>query len=382
VMARFRHPHAVRLLGGKLDDPAGPCILMEYAGGIELAELLQLHRRLDPDRMGRLLVPICQALNAAHAAGIIHRDLKPSNIKIQDPNEETETATVMDLGLAALAYKPYIPADKLRGYHEVHLIGSPAYICPEQVRGDNTDHRADIYSLGVLIFEALTGRLPFEDQQIEPLLKAHNERPPPTFAEVGLEEVSPKIEDVVRMCLEKYPNERPQSAFEVVQRYLDAMGSYETLNEADFAPQDAAGMINVPPVGTTTHQIVHSITAWMPEAIAIIKLRGLMRDLGAQLLESRPGLIRFQFGNVAKPDTSSGGLMNWIRKTTGSGSKPRPCPPIAIDLHLTKQPGVVNQLEITIVFRTVEGPLPEDPRWHKRVNYVFGELQAYLIAQR
>jgi len=380
AMSRFRHPHAVRLLGGKLDEPLGPCILMEYIGGIEMAELLQQQHRFESDRLGRLVVPICKALHAAHSAGIIHRDLKPANVKVQNPNEENETAIVMDLGLASMAYKPYIPIDKLQGSAEEHLVGTPVYICPEQVRGDNTDHRGDIYSLGVMMYESLTGRLPFEDQEILALLQAHKERSPPRFSEVGIDDISPKVEELVLMCLAKFPNERPQTAFEVAERYRAALGIHEPLNDADFAPQVAATVGGIP-AENDGNRIVQSFAAWMPESIAIIKLRGFMEDIGARVLESSPGLIRVQLGELQK--TGSKGLLGWFRKpkTDPLEDEPRESDPIVIDLNLSKQPGAANRVDITTIYRAVKGPLPDDPRWHDRVNQLSRQLQGYLMVQ-
>src|SRR4051812_17106960 len=109
MMARFHHPHAVRLLEGSLADRAGPCIVMEYVPGLELATLLERKPRIDAERLAGMVVPLCQALHAAHSAGLIHRDLKPANVRVLNADSPRETVKVMDLGLASLAFKPYIP---------------------------------------------------------------------------------------------------------------------------------------------------------------------------------------------------------------------------------------------------------------------------------
>src|SRR5713226_2519405 len=102
LMARFQHPYAVTLYDASLNDPEGPCIVMEYIRGITLDTLLMRNTRLNPARVGRLLGQLCEALQAAHAQGIVHRDLKPTNLMVVDSDSPYEKIKVMDFGLAKL----------------------------------------------------------------------------------------------------------------------------------------------------------------------------------------------------------------------------------------------------------------------------------------
>src|ERR1700733_1439440 len=102
LMARFQHPYAVTLYDASLNDPQGPCIVMEYIRGVTLDTLLVTNKRLDPTRVGRLLHQLCEVLQAAHAEGIVHRDLKPANLMVVDPDSPYELIKVMDFGLAIL----------------------------------------------------------------------------------------------------------------------------------------------------------------------------------------------------------------------------------------------------------------------------------------
>src|ERR1700720_3030293 len=94
LMARFQHPYAVTLYDASLNDPLGPCIIMEYIRGVTLDTLLSSNKRLDPTRVGRLLYQFCEVLQAAHGMGIIHRDLKPANLMVVDPDSPHEMIKV------------------------------------------------------------------------------------------------------------------------------------------------------------------------------------------------------------------------------------------------------------------------------------------------
>src|SRR6266536_2218792 len=102
LMAHFQHPYAVALYDASLNDPQGPCIVMEYIRGISLDALIHRNGRLSPARVGRMLSQLCEALYAAHSEGIIHRDLKPANLMVVDPDTPYEKIKVMDFGLAKL----------------------------------------------------------------------------------------------------------------------------------------------------------------------------------------------------------------------------------------------------------------------------------------
>lgn len=378
MMARFRHPHAVQLIEGGVDAHAGPCIVMEYVPGPNLSEALELYKRFDSERVAGILVPICQALHAAHSVGIIHRDLKPANVKLINPGTPAESAKVMDLGLAALTDKPYIPLEKLRGSRDEFAVGSPAYMCPEQIRGDGIDPRADLYSLGVMLYELLTGYLPYEDEDVGMLLHAHVNRAVPRLADAGTTDVPRAVEAVVMRCLAKYPVERPASAMELAREFHEALALPIELDPQDYLPtvaNDRGSGAGAPPANSGPDRLVHKMEAWMPEAIAIVKLRGFLEDIGANILTSEPGLIRVRLGE--KPP-ARGGILGWFKKSpAGDGVAP-----MAIDLYLTKRPATANKLEVTTVIRALDGPLPDDPRWHSRAKQLQTELGGYLMAQR
>src|SRR5579883_2319501 len=224
LMARFQHPYAVTLYDASLNDPQGPCIVMEYIRGITLDEVLQNNGRLTPARVGRLLYQLCEVLQAAHNLDIIHRDLKPSNLMIVDADTPYELLKVMDFGLA----KTLTPDQftKITQTHTEFAVGTPGYMCPEQARGDEMDGRGDLYSVGVILYELLSGRLPFAGRSTMDLLLAHvTEEPPPLSLFAGDLDVPPAIEEVVRRCLAKNAEDRPRSARELAELYEAALTS-------------------------------------------------------------------------------------------------------------------------------------------------------------
>src|SRR5439155_23853057 len=147
--------------------------------------LLERNKRLSPDRAGRLLGQMCSVLQATHEQGIVHRDLKPGNFMIVHPDTPHEQVKLMDFGLARMSSMLYISPEELINLRQPTASGTPEYISPEQVRGNEVDRRSDLYSLGVILFEMLTGRRPFERGAVERLLLAHSEDEPPSFAAVG-----------------------------------------------------------------------------------------------------------------------------------------------------------------------------------------------------
>ena len=377
MTARFQHPSAVMLHDASLHDPQGPCIIMEYIRGITLDELLIRNTRLSPMRVGRLLGQLCEVLYAAHSQGIIHRDLKPSNLMVVDPDTPYEKIKVMDFGLAKLVSPPSL--NKITESNIDFAVGTPGYICPELVRGEQADHRGDIYSVGVVLYEMLSGRLPFSGGSTMDILLAHATEPPPFFAEIGGSEwVPPHIEEVVRICLAKDPKDRPQSARDLAERYETALAHQEQVIESTLpANHPRAQAQQQTPMPRPRAQVVdpaaviHHLDAWMPEKIALYKLRGFVQDVGGDVVESIPGKIRVRIGGDRGGYTRRGAF-SWL----GIGKPPE----IDIELCLEQIDSVKNsQLHITVVLRVAGKNVNEDPLWHARCDKVFCDLRAYLM---
>jgi serine/threonine-protein kinase len=369
LMARFQHPFAVTLYDASLNDPSGPCIVMEYVRGINLEALLQKCVRLSPARVGRLMGQLCDVLHDAHREGMIHRDLKPSNLMVVDHDTPWEKIKVMDFGLAKLL----IETATIKNVTESNFdfaVGTPSYICPEQVRGDEIDHRSDLYSVGVMMYEMLTGRLPFLGQSMDLMLSHATERPP-SFAELQLPvPITEAVERVVFKVLEKMPADRPGSAHELMELYENALFGEDA--PAEQAPEEVEE-IAVPqfPVDPTT--LTFQMEAWMPESIAVMKLRGYAHDMGGDVIESVPGLIRLRVEGYPSHKARKPSSFAWL----GLGKRSAP---IAMELHLRQiDPTKSNRLFLQVVFRPAHINLLTDPVWRERCTDLFVELRSYLM---
>ena len=224
VVAALRHPNIIQIFDFDTAD-GHPYIVMEYLKGPTLATYLgELHKRNDklpPARIARLLTSLAAALDYAHEEGVIHRDIKPGNIILhnkarelstEDPLTPTTEPVITDFGLVRIAHSATQTASGV-------VSGTPAYMSPEQAQGAKVDHRSDIYSLGVVLYEMVAGRVPFEaDTSWTVILKHINESPPPITG------IQPPVQGVIERVLAKDPDLRHQSCRELAVDYLNAIG--------------------------------------------------------------------------------------------------------------------------------------------------------------
>jgi serine/threonine protein kinase len=368
LMAQFQHPCIVALYDASLNDPEGPCIVMEYIKGISLDVLLHRNGKLSAARITRLLSQLCEALQAAHQEGIVHRDLKPSNLMVVDPDTPYEKIKVMDFGLAKLVSND----TGMAMYHKAQetgadfAVGTPGYISPEQVRGEDIGYRSDIYSVGVILYELLTGRLPFHREETMDVLLAHATESPPSFAEIGVSEGIPlAVERVVMSCLEKDPNLRPASARDLSQAFEQAIFEDQMSATTEQAPETQAEIIATPPPPkhTDPNTLIYHMEAWMPDSLASYKLRGFVQDMCGEVLVSQPGVIKVRMEDL----TSS--TWNLFKKRG------------VIDMELQMErtnPAQPNFLLITVVMSSPDKKSLLTSSWRERCNQIFVELRGYL----
>ena len=399
-MSRFRHPYAVGLHAASLDDPLGPCLVLDFIPGVTLDVALAKARRFTPERAAMLIGPLLHALDAAQQAHVVHRDLKPANLMVTDFESPAESVRVMDFGFAGFASKPHIQLAELTGVGQVFACGTPAYVSPEMVRGDAVDPRGDLYSVGVILYEMLAGRLPFDYAETDELLAAHVQQPPPRFNRVGVTGVSAAVEGVVQIALSKYPSERHPGAREMALQLGRAVGFdlWEATRPATKprrpAPDDddivvctlADGDSKAPtPADSDKFVLSDQFEALLPERLAAVKLRGFIEDVNGLAVASEPGFIRVRLElppgwkePTAPPNASKSGLMNFftsLRVPSVSRGKE----PIEVDLQMQKVDA--GRVAVLVAFRPLPWYLPDDVRhWNDRCEGYYSILRKYLMA--
>jgi len=212
--SRMQHRNIVYISDfGQLKD-GRLFLVMEYIPGDELCAVIQREERLPAERAARILVQISEALDYAHDKGVVHRDLKSENIILTTERHRVDVAKILDFGLAKILYgSGNLDTITFKG----QIFGTPEYIPPEQIVGDEVDQRADIYALGVLAFEMVTGRTPFTGTLME-LLVAHRKLIPPLPSAVCPRAGIPECFDrLVRQAMQKAPADRFQRASDIAQ---------------------------------------------------------------------------------------------------------------------------------------------------------------------
>lgn len=203
--ARLSHDCVTTVYSVGRSDTEEPFIVMEYIDGSNLADLLNAHGPFSVDESVNFLVQISSALAAAHAENIVHRDVKPANILV---NNKTGHAILTDFGVAAILETGSEAMTRLTRDDE--RLGDPRYMSPEQLRGETLTGQSDIYSLGIIGYELLTGKGPFDDPEIRNMASAHLRRQPPGLNELRAD-VPPALADTVKRCLAKSPAHRPRA---------------------------------------------------------------------------------------------------------------------------------------------------------------------------
>jgi eukaryotic-like serine/threonine-protein kinase len=216
--AALRHPAIVRMYDVGFRGEGTPFLVMELLDGQSLGETLENHGRLSPQKAVRCLLPIASALGHAHSHDIIHRDVKPENIILTLDEHGRTQPKLIDFGVASAV-------SQTAGRGLGAIVGTPVYIAPEQANGDRVGPPADVWSLCVVLYEAVAGKIPFDSDTIMGLLHAINDQPPASLVKAGL--ADPELWAIVERGLAKDPTVRwqsMQSLGEALAAWLKAHG--------------------------------------------------------------------------------------------------------------------------------------------------------------
>jgi len=203
--ARLQHPNIVQVFDSGEDEESGRhYIVMEYVDGPSCADLLRQHQMFDTDDTVRIVRDACLGLDYAHRAGVIHRDVKPGNLLVSN---ESGTTKLADFGIAKAA-------EQTRITQVGAVLGTAAYLSPEQASGEEANAASDIYSLGVCAYQFLAGRLPHEYGSLTELALKQQEEPVAPITDVR-QDVPPELDRAVRVCLERDPAHRYATGLEM-----------------------------------------------------------------------------------------------------------------------------------------------------------------------
>ena len=229
AVSRLKNPHIVQVYDSGCTADGTLYIVMELLQGRSLKDIFAEEGPMEPGRLARLLSQVCEALAEAHAftppgseqvAPIVHRDLKPENVMVSTTRAGNEHCYLLDFGIVRMADDDIDMDASLTGGM---AVGTPYYMSPEQGYGEKVTPAADLWALGVILFQGLTGKRPFGGKSVLAIVQAVTQEPtPPLQAEPGHPELPQLLVDLAEQLLQKDPAQRPQSAADVQQLLLMA----------------------------------------------------------------------------------------------------------------------------------------------------------------
>jgi serine/threonine-protein kinase len=245
--AGLNHPNVVSVFDTGSDDGVH-YIVMEHVEGRTLADVIRDEGALQPGRAATIAVDVCRALASAHERGLVHRDVKPGNVLLASDGG----VKVTDFGIARVASGEPLTVTG-------SVMGTASYLSPEQVRGGEIDARSDVYSLGCVLYEMLTGRPPFDGETPLAIAYKHVEEDPVSPSSIN-PAVPSELEAVVRKAMSKHPTDRFASAAEMARDLRSAAPTAPMEPAAAAPPSDRTEILPVSPQGPTT-------TAPLPETV-------------------------------------------------------------------------------------------------------------------
>ncbi len=300
TVAELEHPNTIKVYDFGQTPSGELYIAMELLTGKSLESVLEIHGSLAPERVDRIIGQVCGSLQEAHLKGIIHRDLKPANIQLMTRAGEEDYVKVLDFGIAKRDERTSKSEQKLT--QQGTVLGTPPYMSPEQFKGQELDARSDIYSLGVMTYEMLTGKLPFDADTPWEWATKHMTVPPAPFESWPAgQHVPPKMKAAVLRALEKDREKRPATV-------RDFFGEFTlgTIRPSMLGMQTAGGAVAIV---SGPHQT------------------GPVASASTSMMQSRPGQTQIGEPLFAQPSAPAGRTMIDTGPAVAAVTGPQPMAP-------------------------------------------------------
>jgi serine/threonine protein kinase/Flp pilus assembly protein TadD len=269
LTSRIDHPNVISAIDYGTFEHGAAYLVMSLVEGPTLAQVMRSESPLSWARAGEIGAQIADAVAAAQAQGIVHRDLKPENVLLQPMANGTEVVKVLDFGIAKYARDSLVPPHVRGAQHVTQMgvvVGTPGYMAPEQAVGMRADHRADLYSIGVMLWECVAGRRLWDCDDVQQLLTAQlSSRPARLRVESGDPSIPEEFETLVAALLATRPENRPQTAIETRDRLRALVDAErrESQPRVELPPIAAPGpIVSTPPPNTDTVFIDAAVAGW------------------------------------------------------------------------------------------------------------------------
>ncbi len=312
---KLNHPHIITVYDFGLSQHGGqPFIVMDYLQGVSLSDVIKQEGQVSVDRAVKIFIQAAEALGHAHKQGVVHRDLKPSNIVLVDYDGDKDFVKVVDFGVAQIIEERGTEGQRLTQMGEV--CGSPVYMSPEQCQGHQLDHRSDIYSMGVVMYETLTNRLPLLGKTMVETMRKHMEDRPAPLSKARPDLYIPeRVERVIMKALEKKPDARFATMEQLAQELELAIprpGRSQVLRTAPLEAEVQKESVDI-------SKLFMNMTMGHWAAVVVVLVVLMVSTVGVVFMLTQKNGSQVEASNQAKPPASD----------TANNTKSLPTPPVS-----------------------------------------------------
>lgn len=317
--AKISHPNACAVTDFGISADNTFYLVMEFLSGRSLRDKLKAEKRLSLSEASKILVQMCAAVEAAHKRNIVHRDLKPDNVFLQK-EDGREIVKVIDFGIAKMTNTGTKTVDGLT--EAGVIVGTPYYMSPEQCQSDNLGPGADLYSIGVMLFEMITGQLPFTGESPLSIALKHLSEPAPSPKKY-LPELPDEVEDIVMRALAKKREDRQNSVSQLAREFAHAVGTGTGMLSGDYSSlleeEDPVELSTIGGSGRETTEMDISETGSDKSATTAMSAAGRKTtEMSGSKTKTSPGTSKATKGQ-SKP-VHQGGTLAMGREGTSGGT--------------------------------------------------------------